>query len=358
MTIRIAARLRPFSHLPGTVCLLPRTHLKVQIFPARVDFSLFSLNWDIQGPVKDFTVELDLELQQIVVCGKTKQGYMRYRLQAQADGIAIILDKIPSHTLGCHVSQVNQTHSLSRGETLLIPHNFAEQQFTRERLSLGMHKAQDWQLIKRRLDLKEIFPIWMRLGQMTPPALLSSSTKGNLSLLSACAAVVEEERKSEVISAFTELFLAAFDGICVPRLVDTDYQGLSPFAAIEAGDPSPLPILNYGAFLIRSLFFKETSDTLALLPCLPADFHAGRMLEMHTLQKDQIDFEWSKKQLRTLCIRPCSERQLRLKLSRQLSSCRVRSSSKEGGKEHPITNGILSLDISPGVPFLIDRFQK
>lgn len=365
--IRIAARIHPFSHLPGTVCLLPKTHLKLQIFPTRVHFFLFeeasflfTLSWDIQGPLKDFTVEMDLQQEQINVFGMTATGYIRYRLRRQSDGIGVIIDKLPQECVNCHLSHHNQTYRLSRGETLLIPRTFIEQPplFQPERLSLGMHKMQDWEHIKRRQDLKEILPIWMRLGQITPHLPPSSSTKGNLSLLEKCRESIRDNLKQEILPAFTRLFLTAFDGICVPRLFDVDYQGILPVEKAESTDPSPIPILTEGAALIRSLFLKETQDLLSLLPCLPADFHAGRVLEAHTLLGDRVDFEWTKKLLRRVILRPHSERIVRLKISRQIRACRVRTSLKERGREHSLKDGILLLELSPKQTLFIDCFKK
>ncbi len=367
MTIRIAARMHPFSHLAGTLCLLPKTHLKLQIFPTRVHFCLFdeasflfSLSWDMQGPLKDFTVELDLEQEQIIVFGMTPAGYMRYRLRRGADGIALIMDKPPQESISCHLSHHNQTYRLSRGETLLIPRTFTEQLslFQPERLSLGMHKMQDWQLIRRRLDLKEIFPIWMRLGQITPHLSSTSCLKGNLSLLNTCQDIVSGNRKQEAVVAFTQLFMAAFEGICLPRLFDTDYQGIAPIDKPEGTDPSPIVILTEGAALIRSLFFQETQDVVSLLPCLPSEFHAGRMIEIHTLLGDRVDFEWTKKQLRRVVLRPRTQRTLHLKISRHIQKCRVRVSLKDRGKVHSLKEGVLLLDLSPEQQILIDRFQK
>src|SRR5690348_5084004 len=185
MNIRIAARLHPFSHQPGTLCLLPKTHLKVRVFPTRVEFSdfeqgAFFFDWDVQGPVKNFTVELDLEQQQITVFGMTRSGYLRYHIRVQGDGIAVVFDKAPF---------VNK-------ETVLIPYNGKVcASVPQERLSLGMHKLQDWDRMRSRLDLKEIFPIWMRFGQITPSAPLSSSNKGNLQLLKKCSECIEENAK-------------------------------------------------------------------------------------------------------------------------------------------------------------------
>lgn len=365
MKIRIAQALHPFSHLPGTTCLLPYSHLKVQIFPTRVHFSLFeeilfSLTWDIQGPVKDFTVEMDLEQQQIVVFGMATTGYFRYRLKRQNDGIGVIVDKLVQKTINCDLSHHNQTYHLARGDILLIPRVFVEQLpvISHERLSLGMHTVQDWPRIKSRLDFKEIFPIWMRLGQVTPHLPHTLSTKGNFSLLDTCHRIVNEDRKQEVIPAFKQLFLAAFESLCIPRLYDTDYQGILPVEQPETIDPSPITLLTQGAALIRSLFFQESHEVLSLLPCIPPDFHAGRLVEVHTLLGDRLDFEWSKKQLRSVILRPHSERRMFFKISQHIRTCRVRSSLKERGKEHMVQEGVLALDVSADCPLFIDRFEK
>lgn len=339
MNIRIAARLHPFSHLPGTLCLIPKTHVQVRVFPARVEFSEQAIDWELQGPVKNFTVELDLEQEQITVFGMTRSGYLRYHIRVQSDSIAIVFDKAPFATQ----------------ERVLIPYGGKVcASVPHERLSLGMHKLQDWDRMRRRLDLKEIFPIWMRLGQITPCASPSFSNKGNLQLLKKCF----ECDKQEILPAFTQLFLAASEGICVPRLYDTDYQGIIPIQQAERGDPLPLEILTQGAALIRSLFFKEEGDLLSLLSCLPPDFHAGRMVDVHTHSGDRVDIEWSKKQMRSLCIRPQTERQVHLQLSKYLRTCRVRTGHKDKGAQCTINEGILTLELSPEQSLFIDRFQK
>jgi hypothetical protein len=343
MNKRIAARLHPFSHVPGTLCLLPKTHLKVRVFPARVEFSEQAVDWELQGPVKNFTVELDLEHEQITVFGMTRSGYVRYHIRVQGDSIAIVCDKAPFVTK----------------ETLLIPYSGrVHTSVPLERLSLGMHKLQDWDRIRNRLDFKEIFPIWMRIGQITPSAVPSSSNRGTLQLLRKCSECVEKNAKEEILSAFTQLFLAGSEGICVPRLFDTDYQGIIPIQPAETGDPLPLEILTQGAALIRSLFFKEEGNVLSLLPCLPPDFHVGRMMDVHTQYGDRVDLEWSKKQMRSICIRPQSERQMHLQLSRHLRTCRVRTGHKDKGIQCTINEGILILDLSPERSLFIDRFQK
>src|SRR3989344_6077351 len=136
--ISIALRLRPFSHRPGTTVVIPKTPWQVQVFPTLlrfthlISFETFEKNLDIQGPMLDFTVELDLEKCCVRFFGHAAKGYHQ---------LVFTEKDVPS--------------------SLLL-------QESKERLSLGMHKRLDWELVCRRRDLKEIFPVWFRLGQLVP----------------------------------------------------------------------------------------------------------------------------------------------------------------------------------------------
>ncbi len=54
-------------------------------------------------------------------------------------------------------------------------------------------------------------------------------------------------------------FLAGFEGVMCPRLIDKDFQGLALPDAVDK-DQSPLPILTGGWRLIRQLFFTENDN--------------------------------------------------------------------------------------------------
>ena len=367
MTIEIVQRLHPFSHLPGVLSLLPKTHLVLQLFPTRVYFfacgastALFSLSWDIQGPVRDFTVELNLEREEIRVFGVGQLGYFRYVFKRQGDGVILILEKSAGPFMCCHLSYNQTPYRLIKGESLFFPNTVHQPMpaVVSERLSLGSHKMQDWDLIKRRMDFKEIFPIWMRLGQISPSFSACDISKGNLLLLNKCAEMIDENRKQDVLAAFHKLFLASCQGIIVPQLYDTCYQGILPCETPAQDDPSPMPLLTQAARLIRQLFFKEEKNSLSFLPCLPPDFAAGRFLHIQTCSKDRIDFEWTKKQLRRVHIYPQSQRTLQLQFSRKLKSCRVRHSMKDKGKEGVLQEGALCVEVTAGQPLFFDRFQK
>lgn len=330
--IKIAARNSPFSHRPGIACLLPGTHLRVKICPARLSFFrgstlLFHLDVTCAGPVLDFTVQLDLEHSQIRVFSRT--GFKRYVLRREGDAVFLNGEKLP-----CTLH-----------EALVPPPS--------ERLSLGMHKKQEWERVASRLDLKEIFPIWLHFGQATPPAP-QSPLQGTLRLLQHCRELIREKRKTEVVSAFKNLFLAGFEALLIPRLFDTDYQGiLPPEEGIE--NEIALPLLTQGAALIRSLFFQEEHGVLSLLPCLPPEFHAGRYLNLCTRAGDRLDIEWTKKEMRRVILHPVSQ-ELHLQFPKHLKKCRVRSSRKERGRVHALKDGLLHIAGQHLV--LIDCFQK
>src|ERR1700688_868586 len=99
MRIDIAQRLRPFSHVPGAACLLPKSRWQVQVFPTLLLFKNLQngelLKWelDLKGPVRGFTVEQDLEKSHVRVFGHSPLGYVCYVIRREEEGIAIRFDK-------------------------------------------------------------------------------------------------------------------------------------------------------------------------------------------------------------------------------------------------------------------------
>ncbi|MFS8563303.1 MAG: hypothetical protein LVR00_02815 [Rhabdochlamydiaceae bacterium] len=166
MKITIAQRLFPCCHLPGTICLIPGSDWQVQAFPTKLRFqSLISqekkeLDLSIEGPILDFTVQLNLEKLRVEVFGHAAQGYVKYFISMVEAGISIFFEKEKREEV--------------------IPVGWQRGRVSEERLSLGMHKKLDWELVRRRSDLKEIFPIWLRLGQITP---VTPDTKEGVSSL-------------------------------------------------------------------------------------------------------------------------------------------------------------------------------
>ncbi len=329
MSIKIAGRLHPFCHLPGTQCLIPGSDWQIQVFPTVFKFkNLISgeekhFSVDVEGPVRDFTVQLNLEKLRVEISGHTARGYRRYIVSVEEKGIAIVLEK--------------------EKLTEIVPVFWKQGVASSERLSLGSHKQLDWELVCRRLDLKEIFPVWLRLGQITPAT--EPTYEGVASLLKECP-------KLDVVSHFTKLFLAGFKSMLSPRLFDDTYQGIVPSSTVS--HHSPLILLTQGAELIRSLFFQEAADTFSFLPILSPDFHEGRFVSVMTEAGDVISFEWSKKFLKKVEIFPKRTRQITLDLQKSLKSFRLRRSLKEKGKKLPSNLPFL---IEEGKRLYLDRFE-
>ena len=329
MRIEIAERLRPFSHVPGATCIVPKSTCQVQVFPTRLVFNNeLEFQIDLKGPMRGFTVELDLEKAHVRVFGQTPDGYVRYVIRREEGGIAIHFDKKPPQLLALPKEQGPVIAPL-------------------ERLSLGMHKAQDVELIRRRRDLKEIFPLWHRLGRLIPS--VPSKKVGTLDLLEQARAQVLAGEKDALALSFLNLFDAGFSSLLTPRLRDEQFQGLIPdLPEIPAGS-SPLTLLTEGAALIRALFLQESPHELTLLPCLLPEFHSGR------LTSNEISLEWSKKLLRCVILRPSVSREVRLVLQKPLESFRVRTSLRERGRTVARDEPLI---LTANQTLFLDRFQK
>lgn len=300
MKIQIAARFRPFSHLPGASCVLPGSCVVIEAFPTLLRIGPQEWKMPLTGPVHGFTLQQDLEKNVVFVFGRAKEGYFRLRLQAHDDGVQIISEKGPLSSDKINVKM--------RRAPLGAP----------ERLSLGSHKAQDWDLVQRRLGLKEILPLLFFLGQKIP--------KVGPQKLSGTATLLQWPDKRDALEeALLRLIQAGFKGMLVPRWIDDQYQGLSPDTP-TLGDP--FFILQEAARQIRSLFFEQNERRLAFLPRLPISFDAGRMVGLIAPGIGTIDFEWSKKRLRRVVLYANTSGEVLFDLPKEIATFRIQRKQK------------------------------
>ncbi|MCC5832672.1 MAG: hypothetical protein JJU12_06490 [Chlamydiales bacterium] len=324
-SIRIAARLRPFSHLSKTSCLIPGTDLVVEAYPARIFLKDLKGNvikeiiLDIEGPLKRFTVMQDLERGCVTLFSE------RYRF-----------------------------HLLSEGRVSYAKNPGLPPLPISERLSLGSHKKQDWEAIRKRLDFREIFPLWFRLGSLLTLPERREPNEGIFSLLEACREAVDAHQPERVVPAFERLFLAGFGGLLVPRLTDDEYQGILPPDRGEATG-SPLHLLSEGAALIRSLFVAASDNEIALLPNLPPEFFAGRMVNLLCPPYGELDLEWSKKTIRRLVFKAVKDSEIHFHLRSGIRRYRLRRSRQDRGEQRVIGE---PLEINSGSTYLLDQFEK
>lgn len=318
MRINIAERLKPFSHVPGISCLLPGSTLRLQIYPSliRVDdlagphpIMLSEITMNVKGPVKDFTVQQDLEKGNILVWGHGSSGYFRHKQEA---------------------------------ENRYQPNHF-------ERLSLGSHKAQQWPQVHFRLSFDEIFPHWVRLAQWIPPQ--KNVREGTLVLLDACEEAILSNRPETILPVFQKLYMASFEGMLSPRLQDTDFQGFEIPTLTPTSSATPLTLLKEGARLIRSLFFSTNNREARILEALPPEFHCGRFLGLDWPGVGTVDLEWSKKRVRRVILNSQSSGEIFLNF-KDVKQYRLRYESKEPATHLP---GTLILERGT---YLLDNFQQ
>lgn len=373
MRITIAERLRPFSHTPGMRYLLPGSTYVVEIYPCLLRFYdasttpfqlKFELELQLKGLVNGFTGENNLERGEIKVWGETAQGFVRYRIVSEAHrkGIYIIIEKAPNGGIPVGLRQGNfvwyrekgvesvQEAILQEAEMLALGKedmHFYQAPVT-DRLSLGNHKAQDWDLIKRRLDLTEIFPVWHRLGQLVPEFPITQEGTGVL--LADCQELIHLKKVEQIYPAFLRLFQAGFGGLLVPRLVDEEYQGIIPIQQ-NSSTTSPLFLLSEGAKLIRRLFIEEYDNRIDLLPVLPPHFHCGRLIEI-PLNQGIVNLEWSKKTLRRMSFYATQDQE-RIFHIRHVRSFRLRTTKQDKGQQ--IKEGI-SIKLQKNCYYFFDNF--
>lgn len=342
MSIEIAERLKPFSHLLGTSTILPGIGYQVQIFPClirvyhlkeSIPVLLTEVELELTGPVQQFTVCNDLEKGRVSVWGKTANGWMRYHLISaqQTEGVRLVADRVPSGGLKLRqrgkdrVLQKQEGHDLIGESMIFTPYQLPPC----DRLSLGHHKAQEGELMRRRLCLAEILPFWHRLGQLVPAEQIQNCQGGTLALLDRCRQCLQHNKPEETEQAWVHLILAGFSSLFVPRLEDTDYQGLThPLSSCTL---SPLVLLSEGACLIRQLFVQQEQEQVRILPHLLPSLPSGRLIQVPLAAGGWISLEWTKKVIRRLVIYAAQDQTLLLQFRSNVRSYRLYQHTKDKG---------------------------
>ena len=346
--IQIAQRLRPFSHTPGTHTLIPASSLSGRVFPSRIFFTDLSSNenyelrWELNGPFEGFTFIQDLERRHLRIFAESKEGYFRFCLSARKEGLSLFVERADTEI---PFVWEEKRKVLKEKQEWILPVFFTLFKPTGERLSLGSHKKLDWDLVKRRSDMREILPIWFRLS-----IVLDKTDQTRVPRwLKNC----HIKDKNEAEKHFLNLFRIGFWGIMVPRLVDEDHQRIIRQETLME-DADPLILLSEGGKWIRSLFFRAEKQRFYLLPALPKGFAFGRFTNI-TSAWGEFDLDWSKRILRKAVFRARRSAKLELVLQKQIRSFRVRNSHRDKGK---IFSRETPLLVEENHTYYLDRFQK
>lgn len=345
MEISIAERLKPFIHVPGMTVILPGLGWPIQVFPCLLRMYRFQdaiplqfaeLQLELEGPVEQFTVTNDLEKGRLTVSGMTRKGWLRYHLIGSQDlkNVRLVVDRAPSGGLPVQdgsakvVLQDKEWHDLCKQLSPFTP--FALPRI--DRLSFGCHKAQDWELVRRRSCLQEIFPFWHRLGQLVPQVPGPPTATGTLALLAECEQLLKQGRPDVAQQIWLNVFLCAFREMLVPQMEDSCYQGIVKSVPLAGSTVSPLVILSEGSRLIRKLLIQQENGSLGILPSLLPVLPFGRLVDVPLEGGGSISIEWSKKTIRRMSIHSTQEREIALTFHSDVRSYRLRDYARDQGE--------------------------
>lgn len=327
MSIKIADRLKPFSHNPGVEFPIPFTKIGVQVFPTALRLLPKGdlIHLPLKGPVEDFTAILDLQRGAIKVFGRTAEGDFRYWLFGKGQELYFYQEKGPEGILA-------NSPFLEASSKPLVDQPM-------EMVSFGVSKKLDWELVKRRNNLAEFLPIWFQLGQLMPP--VNDSCAGNS---------LYDSLKLGQNTMFNALFSAGFRGIFWPQKEDLSYGGyaLPPLSAAS----EPTLLLTGGYHSIRSLLIQESMEALSILPTATKLFHAGRAMALQT-SFASIDLEWAQGRLKKIYLSCKQTGHYQLNLPKEIKRFQVTSENRS----FPM-RALDPLNLTIKTEYLFDHFER
>lgn len=300
--IEIREKIAPYSRTPGTACFVPCSNWILSAFPTMLKVGgLPDIPIGAMGPVKDFLVQMDLERDCVWISGLSQEGPYRLQIEAVDGYLWLALCRAPKGGL------VVKGNCLQAKEKLLLAKGGKTSQHRAyERLSLGNWKAQDWDLIQRRNDLREIIPSLFLLGQKMP--------------------LDEEVQERWILNH-------SFSGILLPCLE----SGRPP-------DPATLLQSAYGS--IRSHLIQEEGTQIRILPGI-REYPLGRSHLCASF--GAVHLEWSQGLIRKMLINPNVHCELQFSWQKEVASFRF------CGKRMNVHS---TLSLTPRTQVLLDCFQR
>lgn len=347
MDITIAERFRPFTHLPGKAMLLPGSGRVVTVYPTRLVIEFLGhLDFAFKGPINEFTAQLDLEKGCLNVWGQALNGYFRYRVHAAGEGVVCYAERLPEEGIAF---QGLQSGTWLRGGFISLGNASSDlyQPAAIERLSLGVTKSQDWELVQRRVLPEEIAPFLIKLGQQLPETTAASG--GTADLLNA----LKNSDKTTFYQAFQQFFSLAFEGVLNPTLEDKCHLG---FALSQVNGGSPLSLVKEAARVIKSSLVDVSGNTISILAKVPPQFHCGRYTGVDCGELGSLDLEWTKKRARRLVFNALKSENIVFKLPPDERSFRLRCADTPTQGQN-LSAG-QSIPVEAGKTYFLDRFCK
>ena len=334
----------PFSHRAGFFGWIASTHLALRSFPTALELYEWGDNGliflkridflDLGTPSK-WTCHVDPIRRHVQVEGIGKDGFFRYRINAEENGL--ILRSIKGETLFTIDAQEVR---LAKKE----PYTIYSDRFELiecSRLDLGVNKSPNWHAVTGRSNILEIIQHWYHIAAPTSiPSLLPDSLLGLL------VDAVQKADKTHVLDRIYDFYRAGITDFFVPKKKDDLFLGYD----LPLFDKPVADLHGIITACIRSLFIQERDGKFWLLPSLPKEIASGRLFQERFTHK--IDMEWRKGKMRRLSLH--AEKNDAISFVTKASTCFVRKNSLKAKKE-PLTLE-KGLEVTAGSVYLLDNF--
>lgn len=334
MRFNIKDRFCLFSHEPGVEVLLPFTDCIIKIFPNRWVVNNRVIDLAIQGPVKGFTVQQDIEKARLVVYGIANGCYFCFFLFAKQDQLVCLLDRYSKDVISYSLDAKLST--FQKKQEVVLPISLTSFSPGNERLSLGCYKAQNIDLMKINKPIKLLLPVWYRLSQIQPFMDIDLTS--------------HQYRSTDLQKSVIHFFNRYFSKVSVPALEDSR-EGLPDFFE---KDTNLIEFLQTTYLQIRQLFFMQDDNRFSILPKLPSIFNCGRVISLSGGKYGVIDFEWSKGRIRKLFFKSNLDASIYWDFS-NVSSFRI-TSLRQGKKA--ALKAAMPVTVTKGESYLLDHFEK
>jgi hypothetical protein len=284
----------------------------------------------VQGPIQNFTCQLCLDRGKVALFGMSQEGFFRFELYRHQQELVLSVVRAPEEGIRCSGLETSLLKRHDRIRLALGPlPSLSHSHRQLEKLCCGIHKEANIDRMWRSFKLEEHLPFLYLLGQQ----IQVGSSKLPLSWVGS----LEQEIR------------AHFQQGWVPRLEDSDHQGLKTTFASMVKEPLELYYLVYR--WVKDSLCRQDNDHLTILPN-PCSI-VGRWTGYSVEGGGTLDLQWSRFRPRKMRLYFETSRELTL-ASPGITRVQIRTLLHQKGRWHNLDTPIL---FSPHTHYYLERFS-
>ncbi len=366
--IEITTKFKPFSHVPGISIPYPLLQFVFIIYPSKIEIIdhradqkvLMSLKFKYKTACTKFTAFYDLLKHNIEVQCQLEDGFVQFTLafDPKHKHFTLKLDRYQEEHLSFEVKRPGKINVIRRKITkkkplILFKDIDVDPPKNLEILSLGNHKKQEIERIFSRKDIKEFLPLWFLWGQYSPALTAKAQKEGNLVFLGQLHERLVKKEHDQISSYLKSIFSSSFAPMMIPYLEDFKHWGFY-LPRLTSSRVSPWLILSELYKVIRQFFIDVVDHDVYILPHLPSELHAGKLVKV---KQGNLIFhlEWTKKLIRRMILFASKNAVACLHFQNNVKRFRVRTSRTDLGK---IYENHCEFEFKKNKNYFFDRFEK